>query len=205
MQGTQGGWVALTSLNLSNNTLTGTLPADWDAAAAMPVMQVQPACQALIRLLTCSLQHMQGLVGAERKGAVSGCSVHCRVILELDLKGSCAHQLNFPSAYSSMLHGYPQLHLVCALRPHLAAQTLTLSHNRLTGTLQLSWGSSIAWTSLVSLGLSSNQLNGSFPPSWGSAGTLPGLSHGRTCLGSVCKCVTVIRPAPGIKPEAMGS
>ena len=68
MQGTQGGWVALTSLNLSNNTLTGTLPADWNAAAAMPVMQVLPTCWALLQLLNSSLH-------AQEQSLVALCTV----------------------------------------------------------------------------------------------------------------------------------
>ena len=49
-------------------------------------------------------------------------------------------------------------------------QTLLLSNNQLAGNLQPSWGSSVAWNSLVSLSLSSNKLNGSLPASWGTAG-----------------------------------
>ena len=40
MQGTQGGWLGLAALNLTNNSLTGTLPVDWATDAAMPVLQV---------------------------------------------------------------------------------------------------------------------------------------------------------------------
>ncbi|BDA50369.1 probable leucine-rich repeat receptor-like protein kinase PEPR2 [Coccomyxa sp. Obi] len=150
-------WKQLEVLDLSNNHISGSLPASWGSFFAFP------------KLTKLNLAFNMDLGGP------------LPATLELN---NCNFTGSLPAQWAAQLPALQHINissnlLTGTLPPQWSFLNLTvinLDRNNLAGSIPSAWGASGALSSLTALHLYSNALSGSLPATWNTPGTLPSLA-----------------------------
>ncbi|KAL4423124.1 hypothetical protein ABPG77_004807 [Micractinium sp. CCAP 211/92] len=176
-------WNSLTFLSLldvGNNSLSGTLPASWGKNGSFP------------QLTELHLNNQNSLRGPLPSDWGSAGSFPLLWLLDVNnnqLTGT------LPETWGARNASFP------------LAGVFEMNNNRLSGPLPAGWASNTSFSQLAALELRNNNLSGSFPPSWNTTAALPAL-QALMLAGNKDFCGPVpplLRPAVCQDPETMPS